>query len=590
LQFMKLVEITYTMIPPPLSALPAKYHAPISLLLHSLSTGLISYNLVRLSGLDEYYEELAFLLGVTHDIHQKLVGDGLSTPRKAKKYVREKLDQLGILEYYDKITRALDLDMCGKENPIRGVPKEIATICHIADMAQGRIEGIELLYWLRNKVKQLDPELTVRYYSIMIPQSFARSYAVIRLYNKYIRGKDHVALASPWGLYIITYEDELPEILEAKWDDLRIGCDNETKDLVIASYEEIVDAEREGKTTKLGGTVKAVGSELRQGLWSRFARMFYCRERLSDQPIYPILDKSFEGLFVNIRFTDVKFEEIPREKAHICVLCGTPHYSDQSIPVTMYGTSQKGNIKIAGVYVKAEKWNRFMPAHLKVKSFDPQGLWKHGYGICPLCVLDALGIRYVGYKGELLGFLSVSISKPVPLEILQFIGRVMRDTDRLKKPIVEISSSKIEGVVLDYSSATVATTDVPEPRIENLFEGKILARIGKLLSWGIYPVKYLPSFSTDIIDKPVVTTRTFRILDFSVTSRETGNLMPWIAKLVEEISVFERSEALKLLDNPPSYAPLILLALQDSKNRPIGKSVYDQVVNLLSTVGLKHEL
>jgi len=72
----KLIQTAYTLLPPPLSALPAKYHSTLSLGLHSLSTGYISYHIAKLAGFDDYKEH-AFILGLTHDIHQKLVYDGL---------------------------------------------------------------------------------------------------------------------------------------------------------------------------------------------------------------------------------------------------------------------------------------------------------------------------------------------------------------------------------------------------------------------------------------------------------------------------------------------------------------------------------
>ena len=583
------IEIAYKMLPPPLASIPAKYHAPISLLVHSLSTGYFSSELARLLDL-ESEAELAFLLGVTHDIHQKLIEDGLATPKTTKKYVAEKLDEIGKGEYFRYIERALDIDACGKGNPIRGMPKELSLLCYIGDMAQGRIEGIELLYWLRSKVKELNPELTVRFYSVMLPQPFARSYIMRRIYQRYIAETKHLALTSPWGLYVITYEDKLSEVLEVSWDDLRIGCDDNTKNLVIADYESIKEAESQGRTIKLGA-VKAVGFELRNKLWSRFARMFYCKRLLSDKPIYPTLHKSIEGLFINIEFTDIQFKEIQENEAFYCALCGLPHHMDNSLSVTMYGTGQLGNVKIAGVYVKTEKWNRFLPAHLKVKSDDKQGLWWNRIGMCPICTLDAIGIRHIGFTGKLNAFISVSFAKPIPIELLGAFARMLRDIDIIEKPYEIEPSSPLEGVVVDYSSATIATARaVPEVKMENLFKHRVkigrrsvevdgvFIRIGKLIKWGIYPVKYLPSLNTSITDRPIVTPYNFSALDFPVTSREARNILPWVGTLLKVAGSKERSEALWALEFKPNHIPLDLLILDKEK--------YDSISIILSRMGV----
>jgi len=577
------VRIAYTLLPPPLSALPAKYHAPISLLVHSLSTGWISAELADLVNSSD--AELAFLLGLVHDIHQKLIEDGLSSPKTAKKYIEEKLDELGLgKDYFNYISEAIDEDACGKNNPIRGVSREIPLICHIGDMIQGKYEDIELLYWLRSKVKELDQNLTVRYYSVMIPQPFARSYIMQRIYQKYIRERSdcrHLALASPWGLYVITYENELPDVLDVSWDDIRAGCDKETGNLIIVDYKEVLSAEKEEKTKTLG--VNMVKFELEEKMWSRFARMFYCKNLLEeDEPIYPTLDHSLEGLFVNIRFTDIEFKEIPQDRAYKCGLCGLPHFPEHSLSLTMYGTKKKGNVKIAGVYVVTEKWNRFLPPDLKVKSDDEQGLWWNRIGMCPLCALDALGVRYSGFIGELNGFISISFAKPIPITLLEIFARMLRDSDYIEaKDLGKLAPGSLDGIVFDYSSATIATArDIPEPRMENMF-GKhgVFIRLGKLIEWGLYPVKYLSSLDTSVSDRLIVTTHNFPALDFSVTNKDAKRVLPWIGALVKISGDRPREEVLQALEFKPFNVPLCLLALD--------KEVYDFIQQVLSYVGMR---
>ena len=559
------VQIAYHFIPPPLSALPAKYHAPISLLLHSLSTALISHRLAEILEAD-HDEELAYLLGLTHDLHQKLVEDGLASLKKAKIYIKEKLDEIGKIDYYKYVEKALEADACGKEKPVRGMPRSLSTICHIADMAHGRIEAMELLYWLKEKVKSLDKQLTVRFYSVMIPQPFARTYIMNRIYTTRIQGEYRLTLSSPWGLYVITFEDELPEVLEVSWDDLRLQSP-------IEDYQTILKAEETGKPSHMK-SVKASGDELKNRLWSRFARMFYRPDLLGDEPLYPVLPPRISGLFTNISFTDVDFKEF-HDGQHTCGLCGLEHPAEYSLVTNMYG-------KIAGVKVTTEKWNRFMPANIKVKAWDSKGQWKNRIGLCPLCALDAIGVRRAGFARNLVGLISLSISKPTPIELLSVIARNLAysDSSKNKDPIPSMGNIE-ERVVTDLSTATLATANnVPEVKTENMFRPKsLLARLGKLVSWGMYPLKFLPSLDTSIIDRPLVTPKNFPLIDFPVTSDRLGSLMPWIGPLLVVAGLKERNEALWALEMRPEHSPLALLILD--------KNEYDRVSEALARIGVR---
>ncbi len=579
----EMMDFAYRILPPPLSALPAKYHAPLSLLLHSLSTGLIAHELATLAEMDDM-RELAFFLGVTHDIHQKLVEDGLSSLKSAKKYIRDKFEELEKLDYYRYIDDALESDVCGKGIPIRGLPKELSLICHIGDMVQGRLEGIALLFWLRDQVKSLNPDLTVRFYSVMIPQVVARSYIMMQFYQKHIRETDHLALASPWGLYVITYEDQLPEVLEASWDELRINEE-------LIPYIDIERAEASGETATIN-KINITRDEIKTKAWSRFARMFYEVSLLGNNGVlYPKLPTSIRDLFFNIEFSDIEFRDLGEADTHRCALCGLQHLAEDSIGTNLFG-------KIAGVSVTLEKWNRFLPAHAVVRGW--KGQWENEIGLCPLCVLEAIGIRCSGFVGKLTGVLAVSISKPIPIELLNHLGRVLAGSSRINEPIV--GKAEAERLILDYSSATIGTQEVSEPKTENLFRHRtsrgaevngVFLHIGKLVSWGIYPVKFLPSIDTSIVDRPVLTPYNFSLLDFPVTNKEYGHLIPWIGPLLATVGRMERSEALQYLDLSPEHAPLALLTLNKPKYKK-GKGQapildlfsYDHVSETLSSIGV----
>ena len=607
-----MLRVAYELLPPPLSALPAKYHAPLSLLVHSLSVGMISHDLARLAELEEY-KVVAFVLGLTHDIHQKLVDSGLATLKKAKDYIKGRLEELGLGDIYEHVEDALDDDACGKGKQVRGLPPELSKICHVGDMAQGTLEGHELLEWLRKAVKQVNADLTVRFYGVMIPQPFARSYIMQKIYDNQIsKAADHLALASPWGLYVITYEDELPEIIDASWDDLRID------DFALECHEiaemEKNEGAKHGYEFKLcgGERIQINNNELKKRMWSRFASLFFSKSKLMNclEPRYPTFQRDVAGLFFNIRFTDVEFRDVVGE-THVCPFCGLKHPIDYSFNVNMYR-------KIACISVTAEKWTRKLPGHIKVRDWD--GQWSNKFGLDPLCVLDAVAIRELKVAG-LNGVLSVSIAKPLPIKLLQWMAAVVRYRDERRKNVNKIfdseetiasgkvlsemanvisnsasiigSLSNVGGVVIDYVSATASVVgpEVRVPTTDNLFgpEGE-LSNIGFLISLGIYPVKYLEVMDTSIPNRLFVTTHGFALVDFPATSDEYRRFIPWVAKLLEIAGEMEKKEGLDVLQTPPQYAALRLLSLGSMRgnsarvNAERVSKVYNYVSQLLSFI------
>ena len=604
-----MLRAAYGLLPPPLSALPAKYHAPVSLLVHSLSAGVISHDLARLAELEEY-EDVAFVLGLTHDIHQKLVEGGLATLKEAKMYIKGRLDELGLGEYYRYIDDAIEVDACGKGNQVRGLPPELSKICHVGDMAQGTLEGYDLLEWLQKAVKEVKADLTVRFYGVMIPQPFARSYIMQKIYDNQISKADHLALASPWGLYVITYEDELPEIIDASWDDLRID------DFALECHEiaemEKNEGAKHGYEFKLcgGERIQINNNELKKRMWSRFASLFFSKSKLMNclEPRYPTFQRDVAGLFFNIRFTDVEFRDFAGE-THLCPFCGLKHSIDYSFNVNMYR-------KIACIGVTAEKWTRKLPGHIKVRDWE--GQWSHGFGLDPLCVLDAVAIRELKVAG-LNGVLSISIAKPLPMELMQWMAAVVRYRDEHRKNVnkifdsedvitssgvsskmaSEISASasiigelsKVGGVVIDYVSATVSVPGMREPTTDSLFgaQGE-LSNIGFLISLGIYPVKFLEVVDTSIPNRLFVTTHGFELVDFPVTSEGYRRFIPWVAKLLEIAGGMEKKDGLEALHTPPQYAPLRLLSLGSviggnvKADRDKINKVYSYISELMSFV------
>jgi len=532
------LEIASRLLPGPLGSLPAKYHAPVSLFVHSTSTGWLASELAYMLGLDH---GLAFLLGLAHDLHQKLVGAGLSTLRVAKEYIRERLEGAGLGGYARYIEDALELDACGKGNPVPGVDRGLSLVCHVADMLQGRLGWPELLYWLEKKLKELDRGLSVGYYSVSAPQPFARSYVMSRLYERHLEGRA-VAVASPWGLIAVGWG--LPGELDLDWGDLRLpGWDS--------------------------GAIGRSRDEERHGLWERFDCMFGPKGCGRVQ-----LPRGVEGLFVNIRLSGVEFRDAGGG-AYVCGLCGLKHSRDMTLVPTMWK-------KASGADAIAEKWNKFSPAHSTVKVWmGSRGLWGNRVGMCPLCALDAVGARAAGIR-RAAGFATVSFPKPVPVELLRRLARAAKAA--VEGRGIELSDSiageRVEGIVIDYSSATIsAPLDVEQLGLAELAEKGYIAGLGRLVGLGLYPVKVSAAVDTSVPDRPAVLPFSAPLLDFPVTDQRYRQYIPFVAALLEALGGAGPSAVSEALSVPPWLAPLYLLSLQGEKWR------YDEVAGKMASVG-----
>ena len=564
----QLIRIAYELLSPPLASMPAKYHAPLSLLLHSLSTGYISAEIARLMDLlGEDIDSLkAFFIGFVHDFHQKLVKTGLTTYKKTYEYIEKKLTSLNIdRDVIRCVKDSIDNNTCESGKPPRGCHEKMGLVCKIADMTHSRMNPLELLAWLRENVKALHPDLTVRFYSVLIPQPFARAYISNHIYNKIADITDfHITLASPFGLYVITLEEELPEVLELSWNELRVDQSVYVRYSLIREMEEKKRVDASIRRELGRRNIPSKDHELRLRVWSRFARMFYNLDQLDEEPLFLILPEQSKNYFVNIELVDVEYR---KESTNFrCGLCGMEHYSDSTFPTTMY-------YKVSRADYKTEKWNRFLPSYDIVKTFPAQ--WRNKIGLCPFCMLDAVAMRRFASTLDIEmreAFMTISISKPLPIYLLDFIGLFLNQVqDRMSIENVLRTIPSHENVIVDYFTATAITT-ANTPNLDNICDN--LRIIATLIKHGLYPVKYLNGIDTTIPDRLFISPHIFKMLDFSVTR---SNLAPvWVSSLLDVLSSFDKSDIVKKLSYPPDLAPLLLFS--------INKKEYETVKNLLSEV------
>ena len=558
------ISLVNALLPPPLSAIPAKFHTPLSLYVHSLSTGIISATLSSMifEG-DEELEVLSGVLGVTHDIHQKLVKDGLSSPKTAKKYIRDALETVDLSDYYKYVERGIDSDACGKNNPILGVTKEVSTICHMGDMVQGRYTGLQLLYWLKSMIDSITNEIDVGLYSVMIPQPFARTKIMSEVYRKLTEKimDKKLVLTSPWGLYVFTYSDVLPESVMVYWDELTF-CEDITDDSVLKCDDENDKDKKDSKNDKEK---------------SKVCGLYVCKSKRGKyEKVKPVLDKSILGSFINVKLGGVDYKNITSDY-HYCGLTGTRHLKDQSLPLMYYKYMSNLNVKI-------EKWNRFLASNTVVRH---KGNYSSGVGIGPLCGLDATSTRGIlNSDTTVSGFVSLSISKPIPSTLLDSIHGFMNDMIVNYKSksrgdfVYSETRRKISGrinTIVDKATATIFLPLGQSITTKSLLGG-LLYKTYHLLKYGFYPIKILPVLNNDIPDRILVTPQHFKIIDISPTSKRESKYIPWVISILKILPQLDKDDALDYLSLHPKFSPLLLLSVSG------GRREYDHVFSLLSKI------
>ena len=223
------IKIAYTLLPPPLAALPAKYWTSISLLLHSYTVGRTFE--VFVEGYAKASEEAplpeeSFLIGFLHDMGQKLRLRGKPSENGIIKWFSERVEALGYTpgEAWTYVKYLYTNPAETRTDPL--YPRKIWTLLWLADRLQGISNPIDIMPLLHTVKEELGANLTIKLISVSLPQPFLRTLISKAVYEELVReAMDSpdiiVPVSTPMGVALITSNPEIE--VHVDWDEIRNG-------------------------------------------------------------------------------------------------------------------------------------------------------------------------------------------------------------------------------------------------------------------------------------------------------------------------------------------------------------------------------
>lgn len=528
------LQQAYTLLPPPLSALPAKYWTSISLWLHSYTVARTFQELLKLANINENPDQdEAFIIGFLHDLVQKL-GKSPNSLRQTYTWVLEKLvNNLNWSPYEArKIAKTLETNPAenirktGSPDPI--LPPRIWKLLMVADELQGSMDAIS---WA-SKVKALlsrefGKEISIQVYSVNLPQPFVRTQ-IWKVLEQRLREKLEcrvdmplsecglLAIASIQGLIVLS--NKHMDKIEISWNDI-IGRNPYEDATYVLSNSDIYALRKhinEGCKNKSITKTKEYKKAIEDSRFKSFAEKYCDHKRVKNERAgtYTLLlhyygtdsENELKDIFLpnytksltkNVKISRVVYSD----GEYLCPVCGTKHREG-------FVTGIIGSI----TNVKSEKWNRFLNINLG-KNLNQMLREDKNIRVCPLCTLDMLlESRDIG-KGFTV-YYTLSLRTPLPVEVLREIFEII---DKIIKNVYtsnKITSPNLKelkrlllhpetltrslgrppvDVLLDYSGISVSTNGKRwfSGKLENLkLQEKLmpLAIAGLLAYYGLYPI------------------------------------------------------------------------------------------------------
>ncbi|MEB3797413.1 MAG: hypothetical protein G5Z42_01160 [Caldisphaeraceae archaeon] len=276
------LKIAYTLLPPPLSALPAKYWTSISLLLHSYTVARTFQALLKLAGAKDLPENEAFIIGFLHDLAQKL-GKSPETLKVTYRWVLERLSSelKFTLPEARKIAKTLETNPAETvrktEFPDPLLPIEIWKLLMLADELQNSSDALPWAIKVRDTVSsKFGKTPNILIYSVNLPQPFVR-YTLWDVIEEKIEEKigcntynleecNVFAIASLQRLIVLS-ELNIGKI-EIGWDEI-IGREKNRNETDVLSVYDIENLKNNIEKCKSEKTKKDEEQE-EKGISSRF--------------------------------------------------------------------------------------------------------------------------------------------------------------------------------------------------------------------------------------------------------------------------------------------------------------------------------
>ena len=585
------LETAYQLLPPPLSALPAKYWTSISLWLHSYTVARTFQEFIKAYSeardVEVPLDDEAFLIGFLHDLGQKLQLRGRPSEEKLLEWVRGRLEALGFTR-----GEAEELSRYLYTNPAETLSdplydRAVWRLLWLADRLQGVDNPLAIEQLLAEAKEDLGEQLNVVLINVAIAQPFMRTLISRIVHRKLEKMAEDGALimpvTTPYGLAAIT--DASGVEVEIEWDEVRRGfkgdgilpekveedlewnmkcCDDMNCRAKCSKRRKPQECKDHGFTKR--DCEKALYPGTRGNSY-RIALIYYGLRRKVHGKI--VLSKDVEEMFQGIRVRDVEFAS----GSHRCPICGL------RTPVGVVGDF----LQFFNNRVTTEQWARSLyPASVNRLMQEVRS-----YAVDPLCLGEA--ILRGGDVSPIL--VSLTLRAVVPLPVLEEVGRltyallfklglgvprhsVVKDLvyggdgfgDVLREVAEKASGADVPNFFYDAFTSTVI---IPYRQHMWRHQDEWLRDIitaGVLAAWGLYPLTVSETVPSAPSEALLSYYKGRRLLyDYQPKDRRVGGYTPYVAMAMaslSELSLRASGESLpallEILDYPPDYAPLLL--------------------------------
>ncbi len=586
------IETAYTLLPPPLAALPAKYWTSISLWLHSYTVARTFQELVKaytvVKEVDSPLDDEAFIIGFLHDLGQKLRLKGKPSEKRIIEWVRGKLEDIGYTSgEAEEYSRYLYTNPA--ENMLDPLyDKSIWRLLWLADRLQGTANPIAIVRLLEEAKEDLGFGLNITLLNITTPHPFLRTLVSKTLREKIEELTEHdgklaIPVSTPYGLAVISNEPSLT--IDIEWDEIRRGFDGDG--ILDGKTEEDLewniicckdpDCKKRCSKKKKPDDCKQHGFTKRdcekryypvKGTSSYEIALIYYgyRKKLKGTVILP---EEFKNSLQGINIRGIQY----RKGDRVCPICGL------STPVGVTGDF----LQFFNKGITTEQWTR----RLYPKSVNYLMQNVKPYGVDPLCLGEVILRGRVNYNF----LITLTVSVHMPLHVLEEIGKLMwtllftlgqgiprantveklvyneNDFNKVLKNIVDMADvSKTPNYFYDVFTSTVI---VPYRNAMQKHQDEWIRDIttaGILTTWGFYPLtisEAVPLAPSNVLlsyykgMKP--------LYSYQPSDKRLGRYTPYVTTAMASLSRLserKRNEnipaLLEILDYPPEFSPLLL--------------------------------
>ena len=587
------LNIAYTLLPPPLAALPAKYWTSISLLIHSYTVGRTFEELIKAySGLKDAevpdYDE-AFLIGFLHDFGQKLKLNGRQSERKLIKWVEERLMDLGYTKgEADEYSRYLYTNPAETTtDPL--YDKRIWKLLWLSDRLQGIDNPFDIIPLLNEVKENLRLNLNIILINVMIPQQLFRTLISNIIHNNINNIREEGAfilpVSTPFGLAVITDMKDLT--ISINWDDIRKGFDgsgilperieeNLKWNLECchnSSCKQECSKKSKPEPCKQHGFTKR---DCEKGLYQNKKRSSYeialiyfgYKNKVKGTIVLP---EPVKGMFTNITMNSVSYWKGTAK----CPICGI------ETPTGVTGDF----IQFFAGNVKTEQWIRSLyPGSVNRLMQDVKP-----YAVDPLCLGEAIIRGQAQYQY----LISLTVRALTPIQVLEEVGKLLyvlyfnlgtgvpkstiveslifSNNDSFEKKLKEIGESLGVAEAPNYFYDAFSSTIIIPYRNKMMQHQdewfRDIVTAGILSAWGLYPI----TISETVPSVPPETLLIYYkgrrpLYDYQPRDRKLGAYTPYVATAMLALSELNYRKSMKenlpalleVLDYPPEYAPLLV--------------------------------